>query len=110
MSFFLIPRKVRITLEIKKKMEFLRGDMEERRKIHLVSWLVICKDKNHGGLGLRHLEGLNQALLGKWLWKFSLKRESFWRRVIRGKFGAVEGVWTTREERDSFWVEPLERH
>ena len=110
MSFFLIPRKVRITLEIKKKMEFLRGDMEERRKIHLASWSVICKDKNHGGLGLRHLEGLNQALLGKWLWKFSLKRESFWRRVIRGKFGEVEGVWTTREERDSFWVEPLERH
>ena len=56
------------------------------------------------------MEGLNQALLGKWLWKFSLKRESFWRRVIRGKFGEVEGVWTTREERDSFWAEPLERH
>ena len=78
MLFFVIPRKVRITLEII-QMEFLQGDMEERRKIHLLSWLVICKDKKHGGLGLRHLEGLNQALLGKWLWKFSLKRESFWR-------------------------------
>ena len=43
----------------------------------MVSWLVICKDKKHGGLGLRHLEGFNQALLGKWLWKFPLEKESF---------------------------------
>ena len=101
MSLFVIPRKVRIGLE-RVQREFLRGDMEERRKIHLVSWLAICKDKKYGGLGLRHLEGLNQALLGKWLWIFSLERKSFWRRVISGNFGKVEGAWTTREVRDSF--------
>ena len=39
--------------------------MEERRKMYLISWSVICKDKKHGGLGLRHLEGFNQVLLGK---------------------------------------------
>ena len=86
MLLFVIQRKVRIGLEIIQR-EFLWGDMEERRKIHLASWSVICKDKKHGGLGLRHLEGLNQALLGTWLWRFSLERESFWRRVIRGKLG-----------------------
>ena len=32
--------------------------------------LVICKDKKHGWFGLRHLEGFNQALLGKWLGDF----------------------------------------
>ena len=101
MLLFVIQRKVRIGLEIIQR-EFLWGDMEERRKIHLASWSVICKDKKHGGLGLRHLEGLNQALLGTWLWRFSLERESFWRRVIRGKFGEVEKGWTTREVKDSF--------
>ena len=30
-------------------------------KIYLISWSVICKYKKHGGLGLRHLEGFNQA-------------------------------------------------
>ena len=53
-------------------------------------------------MGLRHLEGLNQALLGKWLWRFPLERERLWRKVILGKFGEVEGGWTTREVRDSY--------
>ena len=64
MSLFVIPKKVRIRLE-RIQREFLWGDMEERRKMYLISWSVICKDKKHGGLGLRHLEGFNQVLLGK---------------------------------------------
>ena len=68
----------------------------------MVSWSVICKEKKHGGFGLRHLEGFNQALLGKWLWSFPLERESFWRKVIIGKFGEVERGWTTREVRESY--------
>ena len=64
MSLFVIPKKVRIKLE-RLQREFLGGHLGERRKIHLVSWSVICKDKKHGGLGLRHLKGFNQALLGK---------------------------------------------
>ncbi|WJZ84098.1 hypothetical protein VitviT2T_003721 [Vitis vinifera] len=76
--------------------------MEERRKIHLVRWAVICKDKRHGGLGLRYLKDFNHALLGKWLWRFPIERESFWRRVIVGKFGEVQGGWTTREVRESY--------
>ena len=92
---------MRIKLE-RIQRECLWGDLEERRKIHLVSWSVICKDKKHGGLGLRHLEGFNQAFLGKWLWSFPLERESFWRKVIIGKFGEVERGWTTREVRESY--------
>ncbi|WKA03180.1 hypothetical protein VitviT2T_021306 [Vitis vinifera] len=101
MSLFVIPRKVRLRLE-KIQKEFLWGDMEERRKIHLVRWEVICKDKRHGGLGLRYLKDFNHALLGKWLWRFPIERESFWRRVIVGKFGEVQGGWTTREVRESY--------
>ncbi|KAJ9689585.1 hypothetical protein PVL29_014989 [Vitis rotundifolia] len=101
MSLFVIPKKVRLRLE-KIQREFLWGDREERRKIHLVRWEVICKDKRHGGLGLRHLKDFNHALLGKWLWKFPIERESFWRRVIVGKFGEVDGGWTTRKVREFY--------
>ncbi|KAJ9700573.1 hypothetical protein PVL29_006060 [Vitis rotundifolia] len=100
-SLFVIPRKVRLRLE-KIQREFLWGDLEERRKLHLVRCAVICKYKRHGGLGLRHLKDFNHALLGKWLWRFSLERESFWRKVIVGKFGEEEGGWTTREVRESY--------
>ena len=103
MSLFEIPRKVRLRLE-KIQREFLWGDMEERRKIHLVRWAAICKDKRYGGLGLRHMKDFNKALLGKWLWRFPLERGSFWRKVIVGKFGEKEGGWTTREVRESYGI------
>ena len=90
MSLFVIPRKVRIRLE-KIQREFLWGDVEGRRRIHLVRWTAICKDKKYGGLGLRHLKDFNHALLRKWLWRFPLESESFWRKVIIGKFGEEEG-------------------
>ena len=100
MPFFVIPKKVNQVRENSK--ELLWRDTEERRKFHLVNWVEVCKNKKHGGLGLRHLEGLNQAFLGKWLWRFSLERESLWRKVILGKFGEVEGGWITREVRNCY--------
>lgn len=41
--------------------------------MHLVSWSKVWKDKNFGGLVIRRLKVLNLALLGKWLWRFTLK-------------------------------------
>ena len=31
----------------------------------------------------------NQALLGKWLWRYALEREALWRRVIDNKYGSI---------------------
>lgn len=44
-------------------------------KIQLVNLLNVYKDKKYKGLGLRKVEGLNQALLSKWLWRFSFERD-----------------------------------
>lgn len=63
-----------------------------------------CKDKKHRGLGLRCLEALNRALLGKWLWRFPLEGESLWRKIILGKFWEVEGGWITRGVRESYAI------
>ena len=89
MSLFVIPRKVRIRLE-RIQRDFLWGDLGDKRKIHLVKWPDVCKAKNFGGLGLRRLNSLNQALLGKWFCKFFVEPESLWRKIICGKSGKLE--------------------
>ncbi|KAJ9690971.1 hypothetical protein PVL29_013233 [Vitis rotundifolia] len=63
MPLFDIPRKVRIRLQ-RIQRDFLWGDLGDRSKIHLVKWSDVCKAKNFGGLGIRRLHSLNQALLG----------------------------------------------
>ena len=47
--------------------EFLWYGNSCQKKTHLVDWDSICKPKERGGLGIRPLKQMNQALLGKWL-------------------------------------------
>ncbi|RVW96549.1 hypothetical protein CK203_020432 [Vitis vinifera] len=57
-----------------------------------------------GGLGIRSLVALNKALLGKWSWKFVVKRDSLWKQVIIDKFGVEEGGWCSREVKGAYGV------
>ena len=42
-----------------------------------------------GGLGIRRFGLFNQALLGKWLWRFGREGNSLWRQVIATKYGVI---------------------
>jgi len=46
-----------------------------------------------GGLGVRDLRLFNEALLGKWLWRYMNEKDSLWRRVVRSKFGDNDFGW-----------------
>ena len=62
---FRIPKLVCARLE-KIQRDFLLGGGNLERKPHLINWNTICYEKNIGGLGVRSLSKLNQALLCKW--------------------------------------------
>ena len=51
---------------------------------------------NHGGLGIWRLRRFNFALLGKWLWRYGIERNSLWRKVIEAKYGDKRGGWCTK--------------
>ncbi len=50
-------------------------------KFHLVSWHKISSPIQQGGLGIRQLVPFNQALLGKWLWRFASERTAHWHKL-----------------------------
>lgn len=51
------------------RCDFLWNDIAEKRKFHPVSWTKACQPVARGGLGICSLSLVNNALLGKWLWR-----------------------------------------
>ncbi|RVW13005.1 LINE-1 retrotransposable element ORF2 protein [Vitis vinifera] len=79
------------------------GSME--RKIHLINWEVVCTQKESGGgLGIRKIDLLNKALLGKWIWRFAFEEDFFWKKVVGVKYGQLGFGWRTKEARGTFGV------
>ena len=101
LSLFRMPKIVCSRLE-KIQRDFLWGGGNLEHKPHLVNWKTVCQEKSRGGLGVRGLSLMNQALLCKWSWRFANERDSFWRLVISTKFGEEEGGWNTRNVRGAF--------
>ena len=73
------------------------GSSEECFKHSLVAWEKVCSPLEMGGLGVRKLGHFNQALLGKWLWRFGQEGTRLWQRVIATKYGKGQGGWTTKD-------------
>ena len=101
LSLFRMPKTVCSRLE-KIQRDFLWGGGNHERKPHLVNWKTVCQEKSRGGLGVRGLSLMNQALLCKWCWRFANERDSLWRLVISTKFGEENGGWISRDIRGAY--------
>jgi hypothetical protein len=70
LSLFPIPVDVAKRIE-KIQRNFLWGGLNDEVKFHLVDWDTVCSPVSEGGLGIRNVRNFNQALLGKWLWRYA---------------------------------------
>ena len=55
----------------------------------------MCLPVEMGGLGIRSVVPFNQALLGKWLWRYGHEVSHLWRQVISAKYGEGQEGWRT---------------
>jgi hypothetical protein len=92
LSLFPIPADVAKRIE-KIQRDFLWGGMNDEFKHHLVEWDKVCTPIDEGGLGIRNIRRFNQALLGKWLWRFAHEEGAWWRSVLVAKYGSDWGGW-----------------
>ena len=79
----------------KLQRNFLLGGIGDEPKFYLVKWATVCTPISLGGLGIRKVRLFNEALLGKWLWRFGMERAALWRQVIEVKYGCGWGGWCT---------------
>ena len=92
LSLFTIPKAVATKLECIQR-NFVGGSSVECFKYPLVAWEKVCLPHVLGGLGIRKLVPFNQALLGKWLWRYDHETSHLWRRVIAIKIqGGKRGL------------------
>uniref|UniRef100_A0A2N9EUU7 Reverse transcriptase domain-containing protein n=1 Tax=Fagus sylvatica TaxID=28930 RepID=A0A2N9EUU7_FAGSY len=84
---------VGVVEKMEKREDFLWGGLEEEHKFHLVNWHQTCTPLHSGGLGIRDVAIFNKALLGKWLWRYSMEPTSLWRQVIDSKYGSQGNFW-----------------
>lgn len=64
---------------------FLWGDMENKKKIHLVNWKEVCTLRDRGGLSLRKAMDFNLALFTKLAWQVPTCPSKFWVKIMREK-------------------------
>jgi hypothetical protein len=86
------------------QMEFLWNGMWDETKFHLVNWHRVFSPIKVGGLGVCNIIKFNQALLGKWIWRFSQEHDALWRSVIEVKYESVRGGWSSLPVTGSYGV------
>lgn len=97
MSLFKMPEGVIKSIE-SIQARFLWGGADLKRKIHMVAWSKLLQDKSCGGLGIRNIRLLNEALLMKWWWSFGTDKDALWRKVINSKYKFEGSGWIPNME------------
>jgi hypothetical protein len=103
LSLFPIPADVAQRIE-KIQRDFLWGGLNDEVKFHLVDWDTVCSPNPQGGLGIRNVRKFNQALLGKWLWRYAHEDGAWWRLILVAKHGSSRDGWRSSDITESHGV------
>jgi len=66
---------------------FLGGSFGSDFKYYFVRWNIVKQAVTQGCLGIRDLCLFNEALLGKWFWRFMNEKGNLWRKVVATNYG-----------------------
>ncbi|GMQ00802.1 hypothetical protein CsSME_00047717 [Camellia sinensis var. sinensis] len=99
-----IPRRVCDQID-KLNRNFLWGNTEDRKKVHLVNWQQVCKSKSNGGLGIRQARVQNLALISKLGWKLTINSDELWCKILKAKYLKDQSVsnWPNQRRASHTW-------
>uniref|UniRef100_A0A2N9HXU9 CCHC-type domain-containing protein n=1 Tax=Fagus sylvatica TaxID=28930 RepID=A0A2N9HXU9_FAGSY len=100
-----LPIRVCSNLD-KLNRDFLWGSIDDRKKMHMVSWDKVCRSRDLGGLGLYSTKARNLALLAKLNWRVMENPNSLWAKTLIAKYcpnGIMDERLETRRSGSSNW-------
>lgn len=80
-----LPSSVCDSLD-KLNRNFLWGDTNDKKKVHLLCWKKVCKPKCKGGLGLKMTADMNRAMLAKASWRITNNDSGLWCKILKCKY------------------------
>jgi len=85
---------------------FLWGGSVDNRKIHMLAWDTVAKEKDRGGLGVGNILAKNKALLFKWIWKLGSNDKASWADFIKEKYSPqfINGMPKFRKKLLRIWL------
>lgn len=96
------PIHISVLDKIKSRcIQFFWGTGKTGKKgICYVKWSLISTPKSEGGLGMRDLVQVNNAMLAKNIWKVTSGDEALWVQVLRAKYHPSSTFWLTGRRTD----------
>ncbi|KAL9666307.1 hypothetical protein QQ045_000635 [Rhodiola kirilowii] len=73
-------------------------------RCHLLSWSKTCVDKKGGGLGIKNLELMNDALVLNQLWELNREGQNIWTKWVRAYWTRGVNWWENESLTNSSWV------
>ncbi|MCH85046.1 RNA-directed DNA polymerase (Reverse transcriptase) [Trifolium medium] len=89
-SFFRASKKI-IQAIIKIQRNFLWSNSTNGRRVSWLSWDSVCSPKKLGGLGVKHMELFNMALIVKWRWRCLTDIKAAWFPLLLFRYGDSDG-------------------
>ncbi|XP_062118848.1 uncharacterized protein LOC133832534 [Humulus lupulus] len=102
MNIFILPQKVVAVID-KSYRDYLWGLKGNRSKLHLTSWEQVCLPKKYGGVGFFEGRKWNIALMAKYIWAISSKKDCLWVKWIDSIYLKGQSFWSVPIISDTSW-------
>lgn len=104
MSVFLLPKGLCAAMDAMLKNFWWGFTDGKTRNFHPKAWTSICQPKEKGGLGIRRMFDVNQAMVAKLGWQVLSNADCLWLQVLRAKYFGNQRFMTARSPPDSPWI------